>query len=94
MTCRSCGATIADKAIVCYRCGTATADPATLVPKRPAPPRPPLALLLVAPVLLALAAWWAPIWSSEARMGWWPWVVWGVAVLGSAAIARVVLRRR
>ena len=27
MTCRSCGTTIADKAIVCYRCGTATADP-------------------------------------------------------------------
>ena len=27
MTCRSCGADIADKAIVCYRCGTPTAEP-------------------------------------------------------------------
>ena len=27
MTCRNCGTEIADKAIVCYRCGTATADP-------------------------------------------------------------------
>ncbi len=27
MTCRSCGAAIADKAIVCYRCGTPTAGP-------------------------------------------------------------------
>jgi hypothetical protein len=28
MTCGSCGATIADKAIVCYRCGAPTAAPA------------------------------------------------------------------
>lgn len=33
MTCGSCGATIADKAIVCYRCGAPTAIPAS----RPTP---------------------------------------------------------
>ena len=27
MKCRQCGTEIADKAIVCYRCGTATTDP-------------------------------------------------------------------
>jgi len=27
MICKQCGTTIADKAIVCYRCGTATTDP-------------------------------------------------------------------
>ena len=27
MTCRSCGTEIADKAIICYRCGAATTDP-------------------------------------------------------------------
>jgi hypothetical protein len=27
MLCRSCGTEIADKAIVCYRCGAATTDP-------------------------------------------------------------------
>jgi hypothetical protein len=27
MICRQCGTEIADKAIVCYRCGTGTADP-------------------------------------------------------------------
>lgn len=27
MQCRSCGTEIADKAIICYRCGTATSDP-------------------------------------------------------------------
>lgn len=26
MTCRNCGAEIADKALICYRCGTATTE--------------------------------------------------------------------
>jgi hypothetical protein len=34
--CRQCGTEIADKAIVCYRCGTATTDPI----RRPAQIRP------------------------------------------------------
>jgi hypothetical protein len=55
MQCRSCGAEIADKAIVCYRCGAATTDPV----RRPAVVRArrnPLVSLvaLVALVLLAL----------------------------------------
>ena len=33
MVCNACGATIAEKAIVCYRCGAPTAAPAA----RPAP---------------------------------------------------------
>jgi len=36
MKCRQCGTEIADKAIVCYRCGTATTDPV----RRPAEIRP------------------------------------------------------
>jgi hypothetical protein len=27
MICKNCGTEIADKAIICYRCGTATTDP-------------------------------------------------------------------
>lgn len=27
MTCRSCGTEIADKALICFRCGAATTDP-------------------------------------------------------------------
>lgn len=27
MNCRSCGTDIADKALICFRCGAATADP-------------------------------------------------------------------
>ena len=36
MQCRNCGTEIADKAIVCYRCGTSTTEPA----RRPAAARP------------------------------------------------------
>jgi hypothetical protein len=52
MVCGNCGATIAEKAIVCYRCGTATAIPAP--PARTVPPatRP----WLMIGVLLAVAA--------------------------------------
>ena len=33
MICRNCGTEIADKALICYRCGTATSAPA----RQPAP---------------------------------------------------------
>jgi zinc ribbon protein len=52
MTCRHCGTEIADKAIICYRCGAATTDPV----RRAAPirPRRGRALSLVGLVLLVL----------------------------------------
>jgi len=57
MTCGSCGATIADKAIVCYRCGAPTATPAAR-PARPAAPRRSragaLVLLVIGVLLLAV----------------------------------------
>ena len=52
MICRNCGTEIADKAIICYRCGTATTDPV----RKPAPVRQrtsPFASL-VALILLVL----------------------------------------
>ncbi|MFO7303153.1 MAG: hypothetical protein DIU54_012125 [Acidobacteriota bacterium] len=52
MVCGNCGATIADKAIVCYRCGTPTAIPD--VPRRTPPPSPARPWLVV--VLLVAAA--------------------------------------
>jgi hypothetical protein len=58
MTCAECGATIADKAIVCYRCGTATA-----LPERPPAVRAeanrPWGLIAVLLVLAAGAGWLA-----------------------------------
>ena len=55
MQCRNCGTEIADKAIICYRCGTATTDPVrkavSLTPKR----RPLFSFVIIALlVLLAL----------------------------------------
>jgi len=53
MQCRSCGTEIADKAIVCYRCGTATTDPVRQ-PAALAPRRPPFVPIVTAVVLLVL----------------------------------------
>jgi hypothetical protein len=55
MQCRNCGTEIADKAIICYRCGTGTTEPIrspARVPRR-SPAGPPLAAAIV-PFLLAL----------------------------------------
>jgi hypothetical protein len=58
MICRQCGTEIADKALICFRCGTATTEPrvkppdATSVFDRPRRSRLPLLVV----VLLLLAA--------------------------------------
>ena len=54
MVCGSCGTTIADKAIVCYRCGQPTAIPAVQRAPRPAEPGRPWVLIAV--LVLAAAA--------------------------------------
>ena len=60
MTCRSCGAVIAEKAIVCYRCGAPTA--AESPPVRPAASRAPVLwvlLVVAAAIALGLTGWMA-----------------------------------
>ena len=54
MTCRSCGTDIAANALICYRCGTATAEP-RVVPRAARRSRLPVVslVLLVAIVLVA-----------------------------------------
>lgn len=54
MICRNCGTEIADKAIVCYRCGTSTTEPL----RKPAEIRPARGrvLPLAALILLVFAA--------------------------------------
>jgi Flp pilus assembly protein TadB len=58
MTCRNCGAEIADKALICYRCGTATTEarrqPVPLAPQPGLVGRLTPALALLALVLAAL----------------------------------------
>lgn len=69
MTCGSCGARIADKAIVCYRCGAPTAPPAVR-PARPAAPRRSRAgalVLLVSGVLLLAVGLLLPVDTGTGR---------------------------
>jgi len=64
MTCTHCGATIADKALICYRCGNATTEPRIKPPddvslfEKPGRSRVPLVAIVVL-ILLALVAAWA-----------------------------------
>jgi hypothetical protein len=57
MKCRNCGATIADKALICYRCGTATTEARYqpyVAPKRKMPST--LVVTLVVILLLVILA--------------------------------------
>lgn len=63
MICRNCGTEIADKAIVCYRCGTGTTEPV----RKPAEirrKRSPAVLMVVFVIALLLALYLA--WSYYA----------------------------
>ena len=57
MTCRHCGTTIADKALICYRCGNATTDPRFKPPAETSlfePPRRSRLPLVVVLIIVAL----------------------------------------
>ncbi len=58
MTCRNCGTEIAEKALICYRCGTATTEAKHqpyVAPKRRAGST--LIYAVIAVAVLALVAW-------------------------------------
>ena len=56
MQCRHCGTEIADKAIICYRCGAGTTDPVRKpVPLGPGGGAGPSLTVAIVPLLLALA---------------------------------------
>lgn len=63
MTCTHCGSEIADKALICYRCGRATAEPRIKPPaetslfERPRRSRLPLVIVVILIVLAIVAAW-------------------------------------
>jgi hypothetical protein len=94
MQCRNCGTEIADKAIVCYRCGTATTDP---VRKAVAvkPRRSPLFSVVAAAVLalLALYAWYASQ-TAAADPGRWHTVAGALAGAAVLVILLGLVRRR
>ena len=88
MQCRSCGTEIADKAIVCFRCGAGTTDPVRkAVPVKPR--RSILPSLLSVAVLLVGALYMGQASRTAADPERWQTVA---AVLVVAAIVILVLR--
>jgi len=61
--CKHCGTEIADKALICYRCGNATTEPRVKPPsegplfERPRPSRMPVVVIVVLILLALLIAW-------------------------------------
>jgi len=64
MICKTCGTEIADKALICYRCGNATTEPRIKPPAdgplfdRPRRSRMPVIAMVVLIVLAILIAWY------------------------------------
>ena len=87
MLCRQCGTEIADKAIVCYRCGAATTDPV----RQPAPLRRgnPLLSFVIVAVLLLLALYMGQASRAAADPGRYQTIA---GVLAGAAVVVVILR--
>jgi hypothetical protein len=57
MKCRNCGAEIADKALICYRCGTATTEAKyQATPLRPRRRGPQIVAIVLVVALLVLVA--------------------------------------
>ena len=88
MQCRHCGTEIADKAIICFRCGASTTDPVR-APGRLEGRRSPLLSFVVAALLVLLALYLGQASRSAANPG-----SWQIAadVLVCAAIAIVLVR--
>jgi hypothetical protein len=91
MICRSCGTEIAEKALICYKCGNATTDPLVRPPSSPRP-RSRLSLIVTFAALLLLAAV-AVVLARSSPSGTPPavtWIVAGIAILivGLRAYAR------
>lgn len=90
MICTHCGTEIADKALVCYRCGQATFEP-KVKPGQAARPRNRF-VLVAALVVVLLGA----LYMGQAAAGEAPRLLsWVVAVLAAVVLAwRVWARRR
>jgi hypothetical protein len=96
MKCRSCGTEIADKALVCYRCGTATTDPIFKPPATRSQPsgRVSLVASIIALVLIGLFALYmvrTPM-SGTSRSLSWAVVAFAVVIVVLRGVARRVRR--
>jgi hypothetical protein len=93
MHCRNCGTEIADKAIVCYRCGHATTDPVRK-PVQVRPRRQPLFFIVVAAVLAVLAAYIGYESREAADPDRWQMVAGALAGAAAVVVILGLLRRR
>lgn len=93
MKCRSCQAEIAEKAIVCYRCGTPTAIPAPAGPVRGRQPasRSPVWMLVLLLAVVGAGVWLVPQTEpgTSAR-----WAAWGGLVVAAVVVILFWRRRR
>jgi hypothetical protein len=93
MQCRQCGTEIADRALVCYRCGTATTEPVFAPPAQVrGGSRAALVTSLLALVLMVVAALFLTRSSPDGTPRIVTWVVAGVAV--TIVVLRAYARRR
>jgi len=89
MVCSNCGTEIADKALICYRCGQATFE----ARRAPAPPpaRGRQLILVVAMVILILSA----LFLGQVQANTVPeWVRYTVIALALVVLTHRLLRRR
>jgi hypothetical protein len=90
MICQNCGTEIADKALICYRCGTATT---AAVRKPPSAKRRPGGLVPVVLALIVLLI--AALYMGQAATGTAPRaVVWIVILLAIVSGVWLRIRRR
>lgn len=93
MKCKHCGTEIADKAIVCYRCGQGTTDPVRK-PVAITPRRSPLIPLSIIAVLVLVSVYMVYV-SRTAANPEYPQLAAGLALGAAVAVLlRTVLRRR
>ena len=90
MTCKTCGTEIADRALICYRCGAPTVEP-KLKPPAPAARRGSTLLGLLAFIVLTLAAIYLGQVASDDVPAPVVWVM--VALAAVIAVWRAVRRR-
>jgi hypothetical protein len=93
MQCRNCGTEIADKAIVCFRCGAPTTE-AVRKPAALRRSRTPILFFVVAAILLLLALYVG--YASESAADPARWQAISGALAGAAVMVAIfgVLRRR
>jgi len=93
MKCRQCGSEIADKALVCYRCGTATTEAKYKAPVRKQQSSVNLIVSVLALILVVLFALYLQQTATAGAPAWLRWLI-VVAAVAIVAIRLAARRRR